>query len=201
MNIDTRLFLTVNGFAQSTPWLNPVVLAYAGYGIVLFAGLVVAGWWVARRRADVAVMAAAIWVPIGTVIAVGVNQPIAELVGERRPYEVLPDILVLGQRSTDPSFPSDHAVMAGAVTAGLFLVSRRLGVITLLAAALLAFSRVYIAAHFPQDVLAGLVLGATVSLLGYLAVRPLLVRLVAAAERTALRPLLTSAPAVASTTA
>jgi membrane-associated phospholipid phosphatase len=29
--------------------------------------------------------------------------------------------------STDPSFPSDHATMAGAVTVGLFLGNRRLG--------------------------------------------------------------------------
>ena len=36
-------------------------------------------------------------------------------------------LLVLGSRTTGFPFPSDHAVMAGAVTAGLFLVARRLG--------------------------------------------------------------------------
>jgi membrane-associated phospholipid phosphatase len=50
----------------------------------------------------------------------------------------------------DPAFPSDHAVMAGAVAAGLWLVSRRLGVLTTVAAVVMAAG--------PADVLAGLVL-------------------------------------------
>ena len=100
-------------------------------------------------------MAAALWAPLGTLIAVGINQPIADLVGEERPYAILPDILVLAQHTTDPAFASDHAVMAGAVTAGMFLVSRRLGLVAAAAAVLMAFARVYIAAHYPIDVLAG----------------------------------------------
>jgi membrane-associated phospholipid phosphatase len=80
-----------------------------------------------------------------------------------RPYTAHPGILVLAHRSTDFSFPSDHAVMAGAVAAGLWLVSRRLGLIATLAALVMAFARVYIAAHYPQDVVAGLLLGAAVA--------------------------------------
>lgn len=126
--------------------------------------------------------------------AIGVNQPISALVGESRPSAVLPQILVLADRSTDPSFPSDHAVTGGAVAAGLFLVDSRLGLLATLAAVLMAFSRVYIAAHYPQDVLAGPVLGAAVSLAGYLVVRRILAWLLTLAERTPLRPLLTAAP-------
>ncbi len=114
--------------------------------------------------------------------------------GESRPYTVLPHILVLAHHSHDPSFPSDHAVMAGAVAAGLFLVHRRLGLMAMLAAVVMTFSRVYIAAHYPQDVLAGLLVGAAVSLIGFLLVRRLLVWLLSLAEGTALRPLLTTAP-------
>lgn len=51
---------------------------------------------------------------------------------------------------------------------------------------LLAFSRVYIAAHYPHHVLAGLLLGAAVSLVGYLVLRRPLTALVRAAERSAL---------------
>ena len=70
--------------------------------------------------------------------------------------------------TTDFSFPSDHAVMAGAVAAGLLLAHRRLGAVAVVAAVLMAFSRVYIAAHYPWDVVAGLLLGAAVALLGWL---------------------------------
>jgi undecaprenyl-diphosphatase len=86
--------------------------------------------------------------------------------------------------------------MAGAVAAGLFLVNRRLGVVAAVAAAVMAFARVYIAAHYPSDRIGGLILGAAVSLVGFLLVRTVLVRMVVAAERSALRPLLTASPAV-----
>jgi membrane-associated phospholipid phosphatase len=200
LGVNTSLFLSINDFARATPWLNGPAAAFAWYGLVLFAGLLFAGllfagllfagWWIARRDGEPTRMAAAVWAPIGVLIAVAVNQPIADLANVARPYSVLPDILVLAARSTDPGLPSDHAVMAGAVTAGLFLVNRRLGVIAAVLALLMAFSRVYIAAHYPLDVLAGLGLGAAVSLAGYALARRLLTRIVVALESTRLRPLL-----------
>lgn len=192
MNSNTELLRWVNAFARATPWLHALVFAYATYGLVLFALLLLAGWWLARRSTPTA-MAAALWAPIGMLVAVGLNQPIVSAVGERRPYAVLPDLLVLATRTTDPSFPSDHAVMAGAVAAGLMLVSWRLGVVATAAALVMALARVYIAAHYPLDVAVGLVFGAAVSLLGYLVLRALLVRAVLALRRTPLRPLLTTA--------
>jgi undecaprenyl-diphosphatase len=145
-----------------------------------------AGWWTARSAANPAKMAAALWVPIGVLAALAINQPIADAVGEVRPCNALHDIVVL-HCNTDAGFPSDHAVMAGAATAGLFLVSRILGLIAALASAAMGFARVYVGAHYPQDVLAGFALGAVVSLVGYLAVRPLLRRLLTVVARTPLR--------------
>jgi undecaprenyl-diphosphatase len=192
MDADTSLFLSVNDFARSTPWLHGPLVLYAGYGLVVFAGLLVAGWWIARKAGDPARMAAALWAPAGMLLALAVNQPIVAAVNESRPYASLPDILVLATPTTDPGFPSDHAMVAGAVTAGLFLVDRRLGWVTAAAAALMAFSRVYIAAHYPLDVVVGLLLGAAVSLAGYFLLRRVLLRMVLALQDTRLRPLLTT---------
>jgi membrane-associated phospholipid phosphatase len=188
----TTLFLDVNSLARHTPWLRPVMTGYAAYGVVLFAGLLLAGWWTARRRNTTTAMVAALWAPLGMLLAVAVNQPIVAGVDEARPYSTLPHILVLATRSTDPSFPSDHATMAGAVTVGLFLVSRRLGALTAVAAVLMAFARVYIGAHYPQDVVAGLALGALVTGIGYLIARRPLTALVRRLEQTPLRPLVTA---------
>jgi undecaprenyl-diphosphatase len=59
----------------------------------------------------------------------------------------------------------------------------------------MGFARVYIGAHYPHDVAAGLVVGAAVSLLGYLALRPVLGWGLSLLEHTPLRPLLISDPA------
>jgi undecaprenyl-diphosphatase len=193
--MDDRILTVVNGFARATPWLHGLMLGYAKYGVVLFAVLLATGWWIARQRGTG--MPAALWAPLGVLLAVAINQPIVGAVAEPRPYTVLPHLLVLAAPSTDPSFPSDHATMAAAVAAGLVLVDRRLGAIAAVAALLMGFARVYIAAHYPQDVLAGFAVGALVTLIGYaLARRPLTV-LTVRLEQTRWRPLLTARDASA----
>ncbi|MGW5111430.1 phosphatase PAP2 family protein [Nocardia sp. NPDC004123] len=194
MSVDTRIFYDINDFARDTPWLHPIVSGYANDGVVLFAVLLLAGWWIARRDADPAAMVAAVWAPLGMSIALVINQPIAAAVDETRPCNALHDIVIL-HCNTDAGFPSDHAVMAGAAAAGLWLVHRRLAVLATVAAVVMAFARVYIAAHYPQDVLAGLALGATVSLVGFYLTRPLTTRLLALLARTPLRILLTDTAA------
>ncbi|MBI5340925.1 MAG: phosphatase PAP2 family protein [Mycolicibacterium rufum] len=197
MNLDIRIFYAVNDFARDTPWLHSVVSGYAGYGVVLFAGLLLWGWWTARQDDDRGRMVAAAWAPLGMLCALAINQPIASAVDETRPCRALHDIVVL-HCSSDAGFPSDHAVMAGAITAGLWLVHRRLGVLSAIAAVAMAASRVYVGAHYPQDVVAGLLLGAAISLAGYLLFRPLLRWLLARADRSPLRILLSpGAPSIA----
>jgi len=186
--VNEQLFDLVNHFARDTPWLHAAVLAYAGYGVILFALLLVGGWWIGRR--DASTLAAAVWAPFGMLLAVGIAQPIAAAVREPRPYTTLHGILVLAAPSADPSFPSDHATMAGAVAAGLLLVSRRLGLFAVVAAVLMAAARVYIAAHYPLDVITGLALGATVTLLGFVVLRRPVEAVLSWLGRTPLRPLL-----------
>ncbi|MFE3001870.1 phosphatase PAP2 family protein [Nocardia sp. NPDC059246] len=190
MSVDTRIFYDINDFARDTPWLHPIVSGYANYSVLLFAVLLLAGWWIARRDGDPAAIVAAVWAPLGMLTALMINQPIAAAVDETRPCNALHDIVIL-HCNTDAGFPSDHAVMAGAVAAGLWLVNRRLAVLAAVAAVVMTFARVYIAAHYPQDVLAGLALGAAVSLVGFYLARPLMARLLALLARTPLRILLT----------
>ncbi|MCX4091957.1 phosphatase PAP2 family protein [Nocardia sp. alder85J] len=191
MNLDTRIFLDINDFARNTPWLHPIMSGYANYGVALFAILLLAGWWVALRQVSREKMVAAVWAPLGALAALAINQPISGAVNETRPCNALHDIVVL-HCNTDGSFPSDHAMMAGAVAAGLWLVDRRLSVLATVAALLMAFTRVYIAAHYPQDVLAGLVLGAVVSLAGFWLARPALRWLLTQLTHTPLRILITA---------
>jgi undecaprenyl-diphosphatase len=107
---------------------------------------------------------------------------------------------MLVARSTDYSFPSDHAVMAGAVTAGILLAHRTLGLVAAALALLMAATRVYVGAHFPLDVVAGLAVGALVALVSSALAQPLVRRLVDVGSRTPLRVLLTASRPASGTT-
>jgi membrane-associated phospholipid phosphatase len=171
--LDDHLLFAVNHFTRSTPWLHLIVVDYARFGVILFALLLVAGL-ISARSSTSRRLAAAAWTCLATLLAVGLNQPLGHLFHEARPYVTHPNLLVLATPTTDFSFPSDHAVMAGAVAAGLFLVSRKLGLLAALAAVTMAFARIYIAAHYPWDVLVGLAFGAAITLRGWVLLgRPL----------------------------
>lgn len=197
--MDTTLYQDINHFATHTDWLHGFMKLYASDGVGIFALLVLVGWWLARYRPNAPrAVAASVWAAIGTLVAVGLNQPLVNAVQRARPYSVLPHAEVLISRSHDYSFPSDHAVTAGAAVAGLWIIaqygpkaSRWLAVVGTILALLLAFSRVYVGAHYPGDVTAGLLYGATISVVGWLILRRILSNLAdRAAQIQPIRPLI-----------
>lgn len=70
---------------------------------------------------------------------------------------------------------------------------RRLGTLTVALAVVMAFTRVYVVAHFPLDVVTGLLVGAAVAWASYAIVGRLVRHLVVILAHTPIRPLLTSA--------
>lgn len=63
----------------------------------------------------------------------------------------------------DWSFPSNHATLAAAAAVALWSVSARLGVIATIGATAMAVSRVWVGAHYPHDIIAGLAVGGLVA--------------------------------------
>jgi undecaprenyl-diphosphatase len=71
---------------------------------------------------------------------------------------------LFSQHAADPGFPSDHATAAFAIAVALLLRSRRWGAVALVAATVLALTRVAMGIHYPTDVLAGAAVGALAAL-------------------------------------
>src|SRR4051794_16448452 len=169
--MDYRLEQLINGPAGTHPLLDALMKGVAGGAELLFLALI-ALWflygWVRGRAQDRQGALTAFVAACGALAAI---QVINHLWHRPRPILAHPDAVhLLIARSGDPSFPSDHAAAAFAIAVTLCLFHRRLGVVALLVAALLAYARVYVGAHYPTDVLAGALLG---TLLAVLLVTPL----------------------------
>ncbi|MDQ6650414.1 MAG: phosphatase PAP2 family protein [Actinomycetota bacterium] len=187
---NTDDFRHVNDFARHSGWLHGPMEAFATYGVVLFGLLLVAGLILARRRGDARLMSGALLACLGMLMAIAANQPLVSAFHKTRPFVAMPQALLLVKHSVDPGFPSDHAVMAGAVAAALFFVSLRLAWTGVVLALVMAFARVYVGVHYPGDVLAGLAVGAVVATVVVVALRRPVTSLVRRLEQTPLRPLL-----------
>jgi undecaprenyl-diphosphatase len=162
--MDYRLEQAINGLAGKHTVLDTLMGDAATWAVPVFIG-VVAVWFAfgmlrgpqeERRGALTALLAAG-----GALL---VNQAILLLWSRPRPFSAHPgSVHTLVSRSTDGSFPSDHAAAAVAIAMVLFLFHRRLGSLALVVTGLVCVARVYVGAHYPGDVAAGAALGAAVA--------------------------------------
>lgn len=190
-SVDGSAYTDVVNLAQHAPaWLDDAVSAWSTYGLAAFAVLMAVGWWRARR-VHAAASVTALAVPFVVVVAFGVDAALKLLVREDRPCQSLRvATLEACPAPGDWSFPSNHAAIAAAAAVALLFVSRRLGALAVAAACAMAVSRVWVGAHYPHDVLAGVVVGALVSLLVMSALRGRAQTAALRLAATRLRPLL-----------
>lgn len=87
------------------------------------------------------------------------SQLLKPLIGRERPCHVIEGVRLLVGCGGRNGFPSNHAANAGALAAALGLFFPRTLLVTIPAALLIAWSRVYVGVHYPADALAGLLLG------------------------------------------
>ncbi len=162
--VNTQWYLDVNNFARHTAWAHGFMAFYAHFGgLALLAILLLVAWWVSRYAINPArSVARVLWAAGGTVVAwVIAHYGMKPLFGEVRPYWVLKHVEVLVAKTHGYAFPSGHATIAGAVLAGIWITRKRLiAWITTIAGLLLCFDRIYVGAHYPFDVVGGIIFGA-----------------------------------------
>ena len=166
LELDERALAAVA--RRRRPRLTTVARRYSRAGNNGLGWIAVGALAAARRRrvAPLAVTAATVLATLGT------NFAVKRLV--RRPRPAGPSATRLIDPPASHSFPSAHAATAVAGALALAAVEPPLRPLLPPAVVSMAASRVYLAVHYPSDVVAGLALGGAVAPLWLRAARRLL---------------------------
>ncbi len=162
--MDARLYSAINGLARYSDRPNDFFEFFAHYGPYLFVGLLLIIWfWPGKKAAKDLRQWAVINATLAASIALGINQIIIRIWARPRPFTAVQHAILLLAPSHDPSFPSDHATFAFGVAVAIYLAMRRVGILALVLAALVAFARVYTGEHYVTDVVAGALISGSVA--------------------------------------
>ncbi len=148
--LNRQWFMAINAPADTPLWLIHCAGALAEDVIFFLVPVLLAALWL---WGGVTQRSMALKAVLVVFVALGINQLIA--LGWPHPR---PDAAGLGKtwiaHANDASFPSDHmTVLAGLGLTLLLDGGRRFGGLTLLAAALVGWARIYLGVHFPLDML------------------------------------------------
>jgi membrane-associated phospholipid phosphatase len=182
--MDWAIFHAVNAGVATRDWLEDPVTALADALVPLYALATVALWLLARPYGNPRWKLASASALTAAAVALAVNQVVSHLWARPRPFTDHPDLThVLAARTTDPSFPSDHAAAAFAIAFAVLAFSRRAGALFLVAATAIGLSRIALGMHYPSDVVAGALVGFGAATLVTTLGSPWLARLVALVGR------------------
>jgi undecaprenyl-diphosphatase len=165
--MDLDLYHSINDYAYDHHWFEVVFKFFATGGEPLLLAFLVLLWLpVGRWRVPDgrhAVVAAGFSAALGLLA----NQVISHLYERTRPYVHHAHHLFIA-RSSDPSFPSDHATGGFAIAMAILLRNRLAGLVALVVAVLMSVGRVAVGTHYPGDVLGGAAIGVAAALILFL---------------------------------
>lgn len=87
------------------------------------------------------------------------NITLKPLFARTRPFDINTEIELLITKPTDFSFPSGHTMSSFAAAIVIYNANKRMGIVAMILAVLIAFSRLYLYVHFPSDIIAGVIIG------------------------------------------
>jgi membrane-associated phospholipid phosphatase len=159
--IDARLYLAINHLPHTplTNWLMYFVTTIMNGGFGLLLGLILAAL-IDRKRGRQALLQI---VPPLWLATMTVEYPIKYYFRRRRPFVDVIQAIAVGKKPGTFSFPSGHSAAA---FAGAWLLRRhypRLTPLWYTIAGLVGFSRIYLGAHYPGDVLSGALSGTVIA--------------------------------------
>jgi membrane-associated phospholipid phosphatase len=161
--LDVWVFASLNLRGYHSRWMDRAMwlttqIGNAGFAALLALGAYVLGW-----------LPLAIELTLGTLTLWLAVELIKALTDRARPFNLLREARVIGWREPGLSFPSGHTAQTFLVVTlaiSHFSLPWQLAAALYGLAALVAFTRIYVGAHYPRDVIAGAILGLVWGTLG-----------------------------------
>lgn len=153
-----KLFLKINSQLGKRVWLDKIMTFVARWLIFILFICIICWGLITLSPEQFKFLVKLITTTL--VFAILFSWLTALVVRFHRPMAELPGIKFLVKpHQTWKTFPSDHTLISFslvliAINAGVGWI---LGIVFLLIAALIAFSRVYVGVHFPRDIVAGVI--------------------------------------------
>ncbi|GAC1384245.1 MAG: phosphatase PAP2 family protein [Herpetosiphon sp.] len=157
-SVDQYLFYSLNHLAGQNSGVDAAIVGAASLGqYVLVALLVMAWFWPGHAATRRARQEALLITLVVTAVALTIAQVIGFVYFRPRPFAALPDVHLLLKRSTDASFPSDHATLTAALTIPLLLLGVRWWIPIAVVGTVMSVARVAAGTHYPGDLLGAVV--------------------------------------------
>lgn len=163
--MDYRLYHAINTFVFDHGWIGRTLAVVETWAVPLIALATFALWLLARPGASRKWKLASASALVSAAVALLIAQVIGKIWFRDRPFVTHSDAHVWGGRSSDPSFPSDHASAAFGIAFAVFLFDRLVGSFFLAAAVVISVGRVFVGTHYPADIVAGMLVGLGAALL------------------------------------
>jgi membrane-associated phospholipid phosphatase len=162
---DVWVFATLNLRGYHSRWMDDAMWLTTQIGNMGFAALLAVGAYALGNRQ------LAIELVLGTLTLWLLVELIKAFTDRARPFNLLRESRVVGRREPGLSFPSGHTAQTFFIVAlciSHFQLSLGIAMALYGIAALVAFTRVYVGAHYPRDVIAGAILGSVWGILSVL---------------------------------
>ena len=160
--MDWRLEHAIYDVSRHHHWVGSFFHGVETISIPLMVVLTAILWFFSRPGADRKWKLACACGFLSAALAYAVAFVIHHVYDRPRPYEAH-TISHPWSSATDASFPSDHTTVSFAIAFAVLMFDTVAGVIFLVVAAIIGVGRLFIGAHYPGDVAAGVVVAGVVA--------------------------------------
>lgn len=158
-NIDIAIFYFIN-HTISNPLLDILMPVITNFGLLPYLVILTALFCINLRGKGIYPF---LLTQVSIFLSRWICRFLKEFFNRPRPFVILENVRVIEIEYYTFSFPSGHTTVAFAFATVLAFKIPRYRIPVFIIAVLIGFSRIYVGAHYPSDVIAGMALGCGVS--------------------------------------